>query len=90
MTFRPDQNAERMQNTCRRLEMPPLPKETFLKALDETVKANAAWVPPFGTGASLYIRPVMIGSGPRSVSLPRTNSFSVCLRCRLAPISRAV
>ena len=54
-----------MQNTCRRLEMPPLPKETFLKALDETVKANAAWVPPFGTGASLYIRPVMIGSGPQ-------------------------
>lgn len=65
VTFRPDQNAERMQNTCRRLEMPPLPKETFLKALDETVKANAAWVPPFGTGASLYIRPVMIGSGPQ-------------------------
>ena len=56
VTFRPDQNAQRMQNTCKRLEMPALPAEDFLHALDETVKANAAWVPPFGTGASLYFR----------------------------------
>ncbi|MDY6009826.1 MAG: branched-chain amino acid aminotransferase [Duodenibacillus sp.] len=65
VTFRPDMNAERMINTCRRLEMPEYPKESFVNAVIETVRANAAWVPPFGTGASLYIRPVMIGSGPQ-------------------------
>lgn len=65
VTFRPDMNAERMYGTAQRLEMPPYPKDEFVRAIVETVKANAAWVPPFGTGCSLYIRPVMIGSGPQ-------------------------
>lgn len=65
VTFRPDQNAERMINSAKRLEMPPLPKEEFLRAVDEVVSANAAWVPPYGTGCTLYIRPFMIGSGPQ-------------------------
>jgi len=64
VTFRPDLNAERMMNTCDRLVMPQFPKERFLEALDQTVKANAAYVPPFGSGATLYIRPFMYGSGP--------------------------
>ncbi len=62
--FRPDLNAERMANTCRRLCMPELPEGRFVEAVIETVRANAAWVPPFGTGASLYIRPFMYGSAP--------------------------
>ncbi|MBS5218234.1 MAG: branched chain amino acid aminotransferase, partial [Sutterella wadsworthensis] len=57
VTFRPDMNAERMYNSAQRLEMPPLPKELFLKSIDEVVRANAQWVPPYGTGCSLYIRP---------------------------------
>ncbi|MDO4937682.1 MAG: branched-chain amino acid aminotransferase [Sutterellaceae bacterium] len=65
VTFRPDMNAARMANTCRRLEMPVYPEDKFVDAVIETVRANAAWVPPFGTGCSLYIRPVMIGSGPQ-------------------------
>ncbi len=65
VTFRPDQNAHRMHNTALRLEMPPFPEEQFVKAVEEVVRANAAWVPPYGTGGSLYIRPVMIGSGPQ-------------------------
>ena len=65
VTFRPDMNAERMYNSAQRLEMPPLPKELFLKSIDEVVRANAQWVPPYGTGCSLYIRPFMIGSGPQ-------------------------
>ncbi len=65
VTFRPDMNAARMADTCRRLEMPPYPEDRFVDAVIETVRANAAWVPPFGTGCSLYIRPVMIGSGPQ-------------------------
>lgn len=63
VTFRPDLNAERMIDSAKRLEMPPLPKEEFLHAVEETVKANAAYVPPYGTGASLYIRPFVFASG---------------------------
>ncbi len=64
VTFRPDLNAERMMDSAAWLEMPPFPKERFLEALDQVVKANAAWVPPFGSGATLYIRPYMFASGP--------------------------
>ena len=64
MTFRPDLNALRMEDSARRLEMPPFPKERFLEALDEVVKANAAWVPPYGSGATLYVRPYMFASSP--------------------------
>ena len=63
VTFRPDMNAKRMIDTCKRLEMPILPEEKFLDALDKVVKANEEFVPPYGTGASLYIRPYMFGSG---------------------------
>lgn len=62
VTFRPDLNAERMISTCERLEMPVFPKERFLDALDQVVKANAAYVPPYGSGATLYVRPYMFGS----------------------------
>ena len=62
--FRPDMNAERMANSCRRLEMPVYPEDKFVEAVAKTVKANDAWVPPFGSGASLYIRPYMFGSNP--------------------------
>ncbi len=62
VTFRPDLNAERMANTAKRLEMPPFPEERFLEAVKQVVKANAAYVPPFGSGATLYIRPYLFGS----------------------------
>lgn len=62
VTFRPDLNAERMMDSAKRLEMPPFPKERFLDAIDQLVKANAAYVPPYGSGASLYIRPYMMGT----------------------------
>lgn len=60
--FRPDLNAQRMEDSCKRLEMPVFPKEQFVDAVVQTVKANAAYVPPFGSGATLYIRPYMFGS----------------------------
>ena len=60
--FRPDMNASRMEDTCKRLEMPVFPQERFVDAVVETVKANAAYVPPYGSGATLYIRPYMFGS----------------------------
>ena len=64
VTFRPDLNAERMMDSAKRLEMPAFPKDRFLDAVTQTVKANAAWVPPFGSGATLYVRPYMLGSSP--------------------------
>ena len=62
--FRPDLNGARMEDSCRRLEMPVFPKERFVDAVVQTVKANAAYVPPFGSGATLYIRPYMFGTNP--------------------------
>ena len=64
VTFRPDLNGARMEDSARRLEMPVFPKERFLKAVEQVVAANAAYVPPYGSGATLYIRPYMFGIGP--------------------------
>ncbi len=62
--FRPDLNAARMADSCRQMKMPVLPPEQFLEAVKMTVKANAAWVPPYGSGATLYLRPYMFGIDP--------------------------
>ena len=64
VTFRPDLNASRMADSARRLEMPVFPEDRFIQAVVDTVKANAAYVPPYGSGATLYIRPYMFGSNP--------------------------
>ena len=64
VTFRPDLNGERMENSAKGLEMPPFPKERFVDAITKVVEANAAFVPPYGSGATLYIRPYMFGSNP--------------------------
>lgn len=62
VTFRPDLNADRMIDSAKRLEMPAFPKERFIDAVLETIKANESWVPPYGSGATLYVRPYMFGS----------------------------
>ena len=62
VTFRPDLNGERMENSTAWLEMPVFPKERFVDAITQVVAANADYVPPYGTGATLYIRPYMFGS----------------------------
>ena len=64
VTFRPDLNASRMVDSAKRLEMPVFPEERFVDAVVQTVKANAAYVPPYGSGATLYIRPYMFGINP--------------------------
>lgn len=61
--FRPDRNASRLADSARKLLMPIFPEERFVQAVKETVVANADWVPPYGTGATLYIRPLLIGIG---------------------------
>ena len=60
--FRPDLNAARMADSCRRLEMPVFPEDKFVDAVVKVVEANEAYVPPYGSGATLYIRPYMFGS----------------------------
>ena len=62
VTFRPDLNAARMKDSCERLEMPVFPEDKWVDAVVSVVKANAAYVPPYGSGATLYIRPYMFGS----------------------------
>ena len=64
VVFRPDLNAKRMYETAQRLEMVPFPEDKFVEAVKEVVKANLKYVPPYGTGASLYLRPYMFGSSP--------------------------
>ena len=62
VTFRPDLNAERINQSAARLQMPTLPEGRFIEAVKAVVKANEAWVPPFGSGASLYVRPYIMGT----------------------------
>ena len=62
VVFRPDLNAQRMEDSCKRLEMPVYPQDKFVEAVCKVVKANSDFVPPYGTGATLYLRPYMFGS----------------------------
>lgn len=64
VTFRPDLNAERMTQSAARLEMPVLPEGMFMEAVEKVIAANKEFVPPYGSGASLYLRPYMFGSSP--------------------------
>lgn len=64
VTFRPDLNASRMVDSARRLEMPEFPVERFVEAVEQVVAANADFVPPYGSGATLYLRPYMFGVNP--------------------------
>ncbi|AJO78045.1 branched-chain amino acid aminotransferase [Pseudomonas chlororaphis] len=61
--FRPDQNAARMQRSCARLLMPQVSTEQFIAACQEVVRANERFIPPYGTGGALYLRPFVIGVG---------------------------
>lgn len=64
VVFRPDLNGQRLHQSAVGLEMPPLPVEQFVDSIHKVVEANAAWVPPYGTGATLYLRPYMFGISP--------------------------
>ena len=61
--FRPDLNASRMADSARRLVMPPFPEDKFVDAVKQVIEANSAWVPPYGSGATLYVRPLMFATG---------------------------
>jgi branched-chain amino acid aminotransferase len=63
--FRMDENAKRMQSSCDGILMPKLPVEKFMEAVRRAVKMNERFVPPYESGAALYIRPLLIGTGPQ-------------------------
>lgn len=76
--FRPDQNAKRLRQSCQRLLMPEVPDELFIRAVKETVKANSEYVAPYGSGATLYIRPYIVGTNGFIGVVPATEFlFSV-------------
>ena len=64
VVFRPDLNASRLKDSCERLEMPVYPEDKFIEAIKKVVKANIDFVPPYGTGATLYVRPYIFGTNP--------------------------
>ena len=61
--FRSDENAARLQATSRGLLMPEVPTEMFNEMVDRVVRLNERWIPPYESGATLYIRPLLIGTG---------------------------
>ena len=65
--FRPHENAGRMHRTALRTCMAPVPEDMFVDAVKRVVKANEEFVPPYGTGGSLYVRPLLIGTGPQRI-----------------------
>jgi branched-chain amino acid aminotransferase len=77
--FRPERNAERMQNGAKRFLLPPVPTDTFVSAAEAVVRANARWVPPFGKGA-LYLRPLLMGTGDDLGVKPSWES-TFCIFC---------
>ncbi|RKD29519.1 branched-chain amino acid aminotransferase [Thermohalobacter berrensis] len=78
--FRPDQNAKRLNKSCKRLLMPEIPEEKFIDACIQVVKANEHYVPPYGTGATLYIRPFVIGVGD-NVGVKPAPEYLFCVFC---------
>ncbi len=78
--FRPDLNAARMADSCRRLEMPVFPEDKFVQACLDVVKANLDFVPPYGSGATLYLRPYMFGINP-VIGVKPANDYQFRIFC---------
>lgn len=83
--FRPEENAKRMQNTARRLCMPEVPTDMFLDACQKVVAANREFVPPYGTGGSLYVRPLLFGSGAQIGVAPASEYTFIVLVTPVGP-----
>jgi branched-chain amino acid aminotransferase len=78
--FRPDQNAKRMKESCKRIRMPEISEEKFIDACIQVVKANEAYVPPYGSGATLYLRPFVIGIGD-TIGVSPAPEYLFCVFC---------
>lgn len=78
--FRPDLNARRMQDSCKRILMPEVPVDKFIDACMQVVKANEAYVPPYGTGGTLYLRPFLFGTG-ENIGVSPAPEYIFCVFC---------
>ncbi len=85
VAFRPDENAKRLRNSSEHILIPPLPEEMFNNALHKLVAANSRFVPPFGTGASLYVRPLVLGMGSQVGLGPAREYLFVMFACPVGP-----
>lgn len=85
VVFRPDENAKRIARSCHKIYMEPVPEELFLQAVVRAINANRRFVPPYGTGASLYIRPLVIGTGPQIGVRPSTEYLFLVLVTPVGP-----
>ncbi len=83
--FRPEENAKRLQASCRRILMPELPTELFLKAVERVIQLNERFIPPYDSGASLYLRPLMIGLTPNVVVAPATEFLFMLFATPVGP-----
>lgn len=77
--FRPDMNALRMQESCERILMPTFPVDRFIDACKQVVRANEAYIPPYGTGATLYLRPFIIGVGEHMGGANPSDDYLFCV-----------
>ena len=78
--FRPDENAKRLYRTAIRTVMPPVPVEMFVEAAEKLVRANEEFVPPYGTGGSMYVRPLLIGTGPQ-IGVAPAHEYTFIMMC---------
>lgn len=78
--FRPYENAKRINRSARRLLMPEIPEEKFVEAMVQVVRANEGYVPPYGSGATLYLRPLLIGVGD-SIGVGPAPEYMFCVFC---------
>ncbi len=85
VVFRPDENAKRLIRSCRKIHMEPPPETLFMEAITRAINANRRFVPPYGTGASLYIRPLVIGTGPQIGVRPATEYLFLVLVTPVGP-----
>jgi branched-chain amino acid aminotransferase len=85
VAFRPDENAKRMVRSCRKIMMEPVPEAMFSDAVERVVNANRKYVPPYGTGASLYVRPLVIGTGAQIGVKPATEYMFLVLVTPVGP-----
>ncbi|MDD7448455.1 MAG: branched-chain amino acid aminotransferase [Prevotellaceae bacterium] len=83
--FRPEANAERLQNTCEGILMAQFPTDMFCEAVKMVIKANERFIPPYGSGASLYLRPLLIGTGPQVGVRPATEYLFVIFVSPVGP-----
>lgn len=85
LLFRPDQNAKRMQESARGILMPEVPEEKFLDACMQVIRANKRWIPPYGYGATFYLRPFLFGHGDNLGAKPSKEYIFCVFGCPVGP-----